>query len=131
MNYNKLNIIGIVLCTISGLLIYYSIDNFSNNTFIFYAVSALFRSLLSHSVPFSGVDHTDQAHGLTSMSAKLRLGLPNLTHVLQAMIGLDEVLFFDSCLLPRMWRRIELWSGKLWLTHTSSPSCLLSAYTEC
>ena len=40
MNYNKLNIIGIVLCTISGLLIYYSIDNFSNNTFIFYAISA-------------------------------------------------------------------------------------------
>ena len=40
MNYNKLNIIGIVLSMASGLLIYYSIDNFSNDTFIFFAISA-------------------------------------------------------------------------------------------
>ena len=76
---------------------------------------------LSHTVSFGCVDHTDQAHGLSSMATELRLGLPNLSHVLQAVICLDKMLFFDSCLLPRMWRRIEFWSGKLWLTHLTSP----------
>jgi hypothetical protein len=55
---------------------------------------------LSLAVAFGGVDVADEPHGLASMSAQLGLGLPNLLHVLEAVIGLNGVLFFNSVSLP-------------------------------
>ena len=54
------------------------------------------------------------------MSAKLGLGLPNLTHVLEAVILLNRVFFFDAFCLPLVRRCVELRTCKLWFSHSSS-----------
>jgi hypothetical protein len=66
------------------------------------------------------------------MSAKLRLGLPNLSHVFEAMVLLNCVLFFNSFSLPRVRRCVELRACKFWFSHSSSLQIsLTSLHTEC
>jgi hypothetical protein len=65
---------------------------------------------LSLAVAFRGVDVSNQAHGLASMSAELGLGLPNLLHVLEAVVVLNGVFLFNSVSLPRVGRCVVLGS---------------------
>ena len=65
---------------------------------------------LTLAVAFGGVDVSNQTHGLASVSAELGLGLPNLLHVLETVVALDGVLFFDSVSLPGVRRRVVLGS---------------------
>ncbi len=59
---------------------------------------------LSLSMAFGGVDVPNEAHGLTSVASKLGLGLPNLLHVLEAVVALDGMFFLNSVSLPRVGR---------------------------
>jgi hypothetical protein len=70
------------------------------------------EKVLSFSLPvaFGGVDVSDESHGLSSVSSKLGLGLPDFLHVFESMIALNGVLFLNSVGLPRVRRRVVLGS---------------------